>query len=483
MLYALLGLLGLVSFVLFLLRWQLLLPALILFLPLVGALILWSDQDPLFLLAKDILYVLPLYVAVFLLRPQLLQGSPIPPWLTLTVIVLALVVLLQMMNPGVVNLGMAVIGAKVWLLYIPLAYVVAAAVRTPADMVRLLRVTVAVAIVPCVIGLSQWGLSEAIGYREALTDFYGEAALGATQNFTQFDMGGTIRRIPSTFTNSASYFIFTLATLAAALALQAMDWSRTWRMMARGMVILLVIAGLLSGMRAAFVFLPLLLMIYALISGRGVGAIGGALVVVLLAFGFFYITGFDADQMAEGLAEHTSRYQDANFTWVQFSYALDTSPFGFGTGTNTVSARYAAESLTAAERTSLGGYEVQFAKTVHELGIFGLVPFLILMGGLLGRSLIGSLRMVDSRFRRAHAAFGAFLVIVFLYFFKAWVIDVDPGNVFYWLYVGLLYRAAQFDRSAAQAQWGQQAARGLARRPLARPAPIMRRDAPAGPRG
>ena len=480
MLYALLGLLGLISFVLFLLRWQLLLPALILFLPLVGALILWSDQAPLFLLAKDLLYVLPLYVAVFLLRPQLLQGSPIPPWLTLTVVVLALVVLLQMMNPGVVSIGMAVIGAKVWLLYIPLAYVVAAAVRTPADMVRLLRVMVAIAPVPCVIGLSQWGLSEAVGYREALTDFYGDAAAGATQNFTQFDMGGTIRRIPSTFTNSASYFVFTLATLSAALALQAMDWSRTWRMATRGIIVLLVIAGLLSGMRAAFVFMPILLMIYALISGRGIGAIAGALVVVVLAFGFFYITGFDADGLAEGVATHTGRYQEADFSWVQFSYALEVSPFGQGTGTNTVAARYAAEGLTQAELTSLGGYEVQFAKTVHELGVFGLVPFMILMGGLLARVLGGTLRMVDSRFRRAHAAFGAFLVIIFLYFFKAWVIDVDPGNVFYWLYVGLLYRVAQFDRVAARAQ---QAAPGPGRQPLARPAPILRRDAPTSPRG
>ena len=476
MLYALFGVLGVVSFVLFLLRWQLLLPALLLFLPLVGALILWSNQDPLFLLAKDILYLVPLYVAVFLLRPNLLQGTPLPSWLTLTVMVLSLVVFLQMMNPGVVSIGMALIGAKVWLFYIPLAYCAAAVVRTPADLVRLLRVAVLIAPVPCVIGLAQWGLSEAVGYRETLTDFYGDAALGATQNFTQFDMGGTIRRIPSTFTNSASYFVFTLASLSAALALQAMDWSRAWRLAARGAVVLLVLAGLLSGMRAAFVFLPLLLMIYALVSGRGIGALSGTLVVFLLAFGFLYITGFDTDQVAEGVVEHTERYQDADFTWVQFSYAIDTSPFGFGTGTNTVSARYAAESLTLAERGSLGSYEVQFAKTVHELGIFGLVPFLILIGGVLFRSLVGSLRMVDARLRRAHAAFGAFLAIVFLYFFKAWVIDVDPGNVFFWLYAGLLYRVADFDRMAARAQDRSQGQLlGVLRPPARRPATSLPR--------
>ncbi len=210
-------------------RWQLLLAALLLFLPLVGALILWSNQDPLFLLAKDILYLVPLYIAVFLLRPNLLQGSPLPSWLTLTVMVLSLVVFLQMMNPGVVSIGMALIGAKVWLFYIPLAYVVGALVREREDLVRFLRLLVVVAPIPCAVGLLQWSLSEAYGYREALTDFYGDAARGATQNFTQFDLGGTFRRLPSTFSNAPSYYVYTLVTLAAALALVSLDRARAWQ--------------------------------------------------------------------------------------------------------------------------------------------------------------------------------------------------------------------------------------------------------------
>jgi hypothetical protein len=452
MLYLVLGGLGLLTFFAFATRWQNLLYGLVAFTPFAGLLILWSRQDPIFLLAKDILYVVPILIAVFLLRPQVLQRAPIAPWLTLTVLLLALVVLLQCLNPGVINLAMALIGVKVWLLYIPLAYVVAGALETRKDIVSLLRVIVVVAPIPCIIGLAQWGLSENFGYREVMTDFYGDAAQGATQNFAQFDLGGTLRRIPSTFSNAASYFVYTLVVIAAALALQALDPKRGWRIFARLLVVLAAFAGFLSGMRAAFVFAPLLIMLYSLLSGRLGGALGGLLLVAGLGGGFIYVTGFDADQVVLGVSEHTERYEASGFAWVQFSYALEWSPLGHGTGTNTISARYGAGAVPQiGSEISLGAFEVQYAKVVHELGVFGLIPFILIVGGLTWHVLGGTLRMRDSPLRRAHGALGAFVLIIFIYFFKAWVIDVDPGNVFFWIYVGLLYRLSAMD-SATVAQ-------------------------------
>jgi len=466
MLYLLLAVIGLCALAVFLTRWQWLLWGLLTYLPFAGALVLWTNQDPVFLLAKDFLFVAPLYVAVFLLRPQLLHDLPIPPWLTLSLIFLALVVLLQTMNPGVVNLGMALIGLKVWLFYIPLAYATVAAVRTPQDLVRLLRVMVAVAPLPCIFGLTQWGLSEAYGYQDVMRDFYGEAAQAATQNFTQFELGGVIRRLPSTFSSAPAYYVYTLVILAAGLALQALDPSRGWRSFARVVVVLALCAGMLSGMRAAFVLSPILLAIYGLIAVRGGGAVVGFAMLLLLSGGFLYVAGFDTDQLYEGIAEHTERYQEYGFTWVQFSYALENSPLGSGTGTNTVSARYATEGLSQPELQSIGYWEVQFAKTVHELGIFGLVPFLIVVCGLAGRALFGTFRLRDPRLRRAHAALGAFVLIVFIYFFKAWIIDVDPANVVFWVFVGLLYRLGQWDRALAPAARPQPAFGLGGRRPL-----------------
>jgi len=488
MLYLVLGGLGLLSFAAFVTRWQILLYGLVCYVPVAGILILWSKQDPVFLLAKDILYVLPLLAAVFLLRPQVLQRAPIAPWLTLTVVLLALVVILQCLNPGVVNMPMALIGLKVWLLYIPLAYIVAGSIETRRDLVVLLRVIVAVAPIPCIVGVAQWTLAENYGYREVMIDFYGDAAKGATQNFAQFEIGGVVRRIPSTFSNSASYFLFTLVAMSAALALQAIDHSRRWRLFARIVVVLAFFGGFLSGMRAAFVFAPMLILIYSMMSGRFGSAVGGMLLVLGLAGGFTYVTGFDADQIVDGVSEHTERYQASSFAWTQFSYALEWSPLGHGTGTNTVSARYGADASQApGAAASLGSFEVQYAKVVHELGVFGLVPFLLLVGGLTWHVLVGTMRMRDLALRRVHAAIGAFVLIIFIYFFKAWVIDVDPGNVYFWIYVGLLYRVYAWDLALAAAPVPQgyrgpthalAAARALpAARPgypLAPPTPLQR---------
>lgn len=470
MLYLVLGGLGLLSFLAFMTRWQTLLYGLVCFMPFAGLLVLWSKQDPVFLLAKDLLYVVPILLAVFVLRPQVLQRAPIAPWLTLTLLLLALVVILQCLNPGVINLPMALIGLKVWLLYIPLAYIVGGAVETRKDVVTLLRCIVVLAPIPCIVGLVQWGLSESYGYREVMVDFYGDAAQGATQNFTQFDLGGTIRRIPSTFSNAPSYFVYTLVVMAAALALQALDPKRAWRLFARALIVLAFFAGFLSGMRAAFVFAPLLILLYSLLSGRLGGAVGGFLLVAGLAGGFIYVTGFNADKMVSGVSEHTERYEAGGFAWVQFSYALEWSPLGHGTGTNTVSARYGVgDTQQVGPDSSLGAFEVQYAKVVHELGIFGLIPFVLMVGGLTWHVLGGTIRMRDPGLRRAHGALGAFVLIIFIYFFKAWVIDVDPGNVFFWIYVGLLYRLSAMDAARAPAPVrgalspAQRLARGRAR--------------------
>lgn len=112
------SLLGLISFALLLGRWRYLLHGLFIFIPFSGILVFWSDNAPLMVLAKDILYVLPLLIAGAIFNPRVLAASLVPAWLTILITLFALVVILQMMNPGVLSLGMALIGLKVWLLYI-----------------------------------------------------------------------------------------------------------------------------------------------------------------------------------------------------------------------------------------------------------------------------------------------------------------------------------------------------------------------------
>ena len=102
-------------------RWQRGFYGLLIYLPFAGVVTLALYPWPAPLLFKDVLFVVPAYVGflVALARgPHALRGLPrVPSSLLVALGVLALV---QMVNPGVENLLMALIGLKVWTLYLPL---------------------------------------------------------------------------------------------------------------------------------------------------------------------------------------------------------------------------------------------------------------------------------------------------------------------------------------------------------------------------
>ena len=104
----------------------------------------------------------------------------IPPPLIALIGLFAAIVLLQVFNPNITKPMIGAIGAKVWLFYIPMIFIGAAAVRGIDDVVRLLRLIVAVAVVPAAVGLIQFSLANVIGYEAAIERFYGAAAEAAT---------------------------------------------------------------------------------------------------------------------------------------------------------------------------------------------------------------------------------------------------------------------------------------------------------------
>ena len=138
MFYVVLCLAGAVSWGAILRRWQVGLVLLVLFLPFGGAITLWTGGNTLSILAKDILVVTPLYVA-FALRGVRVTSVQLPVSVLLSVISFALIVILEMGNPKVANVAVALVGAKVSLFYIPLLVVTATMLKSEGDAVTLLR--------------------------------------------------------------------------------------------------------------------------------------------------------------------------------------------------------------------------------------------------------------------------------------------------------------------------------------------------------
>lgn len=275
-------------------RWERGIYGLLIYLPFSGlvTLALYPWKGPAGLnpvLYKDWLFVLPAYIGFF--GALFLRRIPRPPVERLAVgllLLLTLLVMVQMANPRVPSVLVALIGAKVWLFYLPLYVLSAALVTTRHKLAVLLRLLVVLAVIPCGLGIVEYVLAQLIGYQKVMETIYGAAALLATQDFTHFEIGGGwIERIPSTFTFVAQFFSFTLAMMVPCYALGRMDPSPRWRRFAQWMLVVTVVASLLSGARAAFVFVPLLLgLMYGL--DRGFGGLLRASVYVAGAVGMVF---------------------------------------------------------------------------------------------------------------------------------------------------------------------------------------------------
>ncbi len=426
-------------------RWRLGILMLLAYLPISGAITLWLSPDPAPLLFKDFLFVIPVYLSAGLVHLRDFRLARVPVLVTGLVIALALLVVVQMFNPNLSNFLAALVGAKVWLLYLPLLYIGGAALRTQDDLVPVLRVMTVTSAIPFAVGFVQFGLASTIGLERAISLFYGvEAAQKATQGFAAFDYGADLFRIPSTFTFVAQYAMYGLAMVAVAYALGRTDPSRAWRLFGQAMMIVAVAAALLSGGRGNFVFVPLLIALIYVADARLTGGLAALALFPGLILSVLWITGFDPFEVF-GV---THRLFDEYGKGLVLRDLIDTLrrfPMGQGTGTSTAGARHV---MNAAEASRFFAYEGYYAKTIAELGIPGLmilVSLFAVMAAYAARIVVA----LRGRIRSAAAAFGAFLVVVELDSFKGYHLDLDPTNVYFWLFAGILFRLPFLAREPA----------------------------------
>ncbi len=427
-------LVGLAFWIPILQRWRRGIYLLLAYMPFAGVVTLSLYPSPWPTLFKDIVFVIPVYLSFFLLRRQNNPAVRIPQFIIGAMLVLASLVFFQMFNPGVANWMVAAIGAKVWLFYLPLFFLANAFLNSRDDLIKVLRLMVLVAWVPCTVGIAEWVGSMAFGYEATMEAIYGDAASQATQEFTSFDVGGSFFRIPSTFVFVTQYFGYTLAMIVPAYALAEMDRSRAWRGVSTATLVLVVVASFLSGARSAYVFVPLLLGLCYLIDGRLKGVIGIVVFIPILLLIALYIGGIDPVAMFEMIFELTTMYGD-EIAYQGLIDAIQSAPLGVGTGMNTGPARYAFD-----DPLGFVAFENYYAKAVYELGILGLVVVVVLFAALVVNGYRSSRRIRDKGLRSCAAAILAFIVTMALNSFKGWQMDFDPINVYFWLFAGILFK-------------------------------------------
>jgi hypothetical protein len=189
-----------------------------------------------------------------------------------------------------------------------------------------------------------------------------------------------------------------------------------------------------SGNRAAYAMVPLLTVgSLALVGFRprqfaAAGVVAGSMVVVLAAL------GGDPLLVAKLLPEHL--YVTASTGWHEMRGSL--TALGHGTGWDTNAAlRYG----DAAERRYIENW---YAKASLELGMAGLASITVALAAIIWRTL-GPLRRLDAGTRQLAAPVAALLALTAVALFKGPYIDLDPMNVYFWLFAGMLlglYRVA-----------------------------------------
>jgi hypothetical protein len=432
-------------YTLILLRWRRGLYWLVAYLPFAGAVTiamkLWKPS----LLFKDVLFVIPLYIAFFAqLAIHRESLSHFPRLVTYLMLCLTILVIVQADNSRVANTMMALIGIKVWLLYLPLCFVAYAFADSAERIIRLFRLLVALSFIPAAVGLLQLGLVRHFGYNAAMHMSYGNAAAPITQQFSSFSVEqGSFGRIPSVFTFTTQFFGYSLATLTPAYIVSRTDPTLLWRRLGTWALVAAAFATFISGAREAYVFTPLALgLTYLLDRGLSglISAMSGTAFLVWIAITVCVGTGFWA---MYGFIESLFNHYATDVAYGGLVQAIEMAPLGTGTGTNTGAARFAVS-----DTSSFIAIENYYAKAAVELGIPGLLIVVGLFVAVIVAGLKARRTTILPVFRCWTNAILAFVIIMFLNSFKGWQIDLDPINVYYWLFAGILLKLPVLDQEA-----------------------------------
>jgi hypothetical protein len=399
------------------------------------------------LLVKDFLFVIPAYAGFLLRRTDAERAAPFggaAMWLLAS---FALLVVGQAFNPSLPDGLMGAIGVKVWLFYIPLALLGYHLVTDRHDLHRVLGLISLAAVVPALIGIGE-ALLIYSGRASLVYGLYGDAAASVTQDFAEFSLAGgaVLRRVPSTFAFVAQYFAFTVAMAAVTYAWWRGAPSRRWSGLRAGIWLLLLLAGFLSGARAAFLFIPFLMALILMLEGRT--ARFAFLRLAAPAALFLGLTVAVLGTTAGSVLGHAleTGAEEFGFVFVDgFRQALDTTRAGLGTGIDTNAARHAFGQTEPF--TGVGGtwYESWYVKAHLELGVAGLVILALLLGVLTTRALRQHRRLRDPQLKVVSASLIGLLLWNLIFNVKAQYLDIDPMNVYFWLLLGLLLKLPALD--------------------------------------
>lgn len=411
-------------------------------------------------LFKDVLFVIPAYMS-FVGWAMRNRGVAHPRGTTqILMLLLAGLVTLNLFNSELLSPLVGLIGLKVWLFYIPLYFLGYHLVDSKEQLIRLARVMLAIGMIPVIYGIGQ-AIALYSGFAELAYGLHGLAAEDATQFYTTFSEAGGqgLSRLPSLFTFVTQYITFLVGLLPFSYALwmgaDPRRGPRVWYLISLGLIVL---AGPLSGARAAYVLFPAYFGLALCLDGRWTNWWKPTLAITCMIpaglGALVWLLGSMPNTFLDFVVDITGGYLSIGreeSVIHQFTDALSVTWIGMGTGIATGPARYASAVLEGipATEANISGVEAFYAKTIVELGVPGLIVVVLLLGWLLIAGYLRLREVKDEPLRVIGVALLSFLGLVVLYLFKGSFLDIDPLNVYFWLFAGVLMKLPQLQANSA----------------------------------
>ena len=377
--------------------------------------------------AKDFLLVASI---VLLLADN--QGQPFGSLSRLALVLglFALVQVTYLLVPGDMPLLAKLVGLKMRLLYIPALLLGYRFVRAPIDAYRLSLVLAAASIPVAIFGIYLYFAGP-----EALV------AMGASYSAMITSTTG-FWRVPGTFNSPGQYGLYlmfnsilvigVLMTPGLTLRTRAILWVSLG---------LMVLAVLVSGSRTPIV----LIVACAGMITLGLGKIGRTFswaisLYLIFAIGFATLGPGIADRVGSiASTDHITRFNNTYFGQMFIPKMLET-PMGIGLGAATIGARHFSELQEVLLIESYWGI------IALETGVLGFLVFLMASATIVLFMMKARVTMRNADAAPLWYALASYVLVVTLMGPVNTSLDSTPGNLYYWLALGILARLYDLHR-------------------------------------
>ena len=428
------------------------------YMPFAGTVTYWlAGGNTLFQLAKDAFYV-PALISLTLglkkSKDTFLKPKSILPalWLLISFCIFSIffVSIPRQLEEGGLLFFQGLLGAKVFIGYIPLIFAMQLLIKGNRELLFLNRSHVILAIVCSLLCLGQY-LLLSTGRCEGTDHLVGAELFNATIE-AKCLVGGAlvyspsqgVIRLPGTFVAPWQWGWFLIGNAYLTFAVAFGDPSFLWRLIGFAGMGSITMAAVICGQRIALALVPLSFLILLVLTGqlfnlkRLIPILLGSVTIGLFSW-FQY-----QDLILERIASFQARWEaspaddmiahQVEFVWAAMKGSAASIGHGLGSATN--SARIFGNTWLI---------ETWFPKVLYETGFVGLGVFVCFVTVLTIVTFLTYLRLKDPGLRAIGACYWVFILFI-SYQTYYYPLDVDPVAVYYWMMVGTLFRLPEIDR-------------------------------------